>query len=141
MARLANQGKTQIQVREQTASLVRRCKPKDYRCEIIKCFEFVRDRIRYIRDIQGVETVADPLRTLQYGYGDCDDKTTLLAAMLESIGHPARFVAMGQLPGMFNHVFLEVLLEGEWISLDPTEPVKAGWRPKGIASLMIEPIP
>ncbi len=53
-----------------------------------KLHRFVRDNIRYIKDIRDVETVAYPDITLQQGQGDCDDKSVLLASLLESIGHP-----------------------------------------------------
>ena len=97
--------------------------------------------MRYVRDIRDVETVQIPIKTLEYRAGDCDDMVTLLAALLESIGYETRFVAMGTRPGHFQHVFLEAQLpSGEWMALDPTEPVRAGWRPPVIESRMVQAV-
>jgi transglutaminase-like putative cysteine protease len=64
--------------------------------------------------------------------GDCDDKSVLLAALLESIGHPTRFVAIGFQPDDFEHVFVETKIADRWISLETTEPVEIGWMPQHI---------
>lgn len=129
MSRLVSGGKKSIQVREKTLSLIRQCGQKDYACEVRALHGFVRDSIRYVQDINGVETVQEPRKTLEYGAGDCDDKSTLLAAMLESIGHPSRFMAIGFEPGIFSHVYVETRIGANWIPLETTEPVEAGWEP------------
>lgn len=101
--------------------------------EVRALFDFVQNNIRYVRDVNGVETIQTPLKTLEYGAGDCDDKSTLLAAMLESLGHETRFHAMGFRPGNVEHVLLEVNIPGKgWVPLETTEPVKMGWIPRGI---------
>jgi len=71
---------------------------------------------------------------LEHGFGDCDDKSILLASLLGSIGHSSRFVAIGYRPNEYAHVFVETIAaggEGNWIALDPTEDVPMGWRPPG----------
>ena len=83
--------------------------------------------MRYIKDINGVETLADPLQVVRQGQGDCDDKATLIATLLESIGHPTRFVAVGFNAGELSHVYVETKLGSRWIALEPTEPVQMGW--------------
>jgi transglutaminase-like putative cysteine protease len=65
---------------------------------------------------------------LQIGAGDCDDKAILLAALLSSIGHRVRFIGVATVPNMYNHVWLQCLLQGRWIDLEPTEPVQLGER-------------
>lgn len=93
-------------------------------------FEFVRDRIRYVRDVVGVETLTDPAMTLRRMVGDCDDQSTLLAALLEAVGYPTRFVMAGYSGREFEHVYLQALLHGEWVSMDPTENRQPmGWEP------------
>ncbi len=130
-----------MQIRELAVELVGWIPPKHWRSEIEALFNFVRNKVRYTRDVRGVETVQTPVKTLEYRAGDCDDMVTLLAALLESIGFETRFVAMGIVPGHFQHVFLEAQLpSGEWMSLDPTEPVRAGWRPPVIESCMIQEV-
>lgn len=127
-------------VREKALALVAGLPPKDWQAEMQAIFAFVRDRIRYVRDVAGVETVATPVKTLELGQGDCDDKTTLLAALLGTIGCETRFVALGFAPGHYSHVILEAQCNGEWVPLDPTEPVGIGWRPAGALMTMREPV-
>jgi transglutaminase-like putative cysteine protease len=117
--------------------LVRPLAPKDFRAEVRALHEFVRDHIRYVRDTHGVETVQTPDATLDIGQGDCDDKATLLAALLGAVGHPSRFLAVGTRPGAYKHVFVQTPLGGQWVSLDPTMQVPIGWNPQNVGSVMI----
>ncbi len=137
MAKLARAGKTNIQVRELALELTQYLRPKDWSGQVNALFEHVRDQIRYTRDINGVETLHTPEKIIEDGQGDCDDKCILLAALLESIGHPSRFVAVGFKPNSFNHVIVQTQLGRRWISLDATEPVAMGWEPPGIKSRMV----
>jgi transglutaminase-like putative cysteine protease len=129
MRRLVRQYKKDATIRNTAASMIQRLDQKDWESEITTLFHFVRDSIRYMRDVRGVETVQTPVATLSRGYGDCDDKSTLLASLLESVGHPTRFVAIGRGPNSFSHVYVETRIGTRWIGLEPTEPVPAGWKP------------
>ena len=119
-------------VRGLAMSLIAQIPQKDYRAEIHALTDYVKNNVRYTRDVAGVETLQTPTKTLEFGQGDCDDKSTLLAAMLESIGHKCRFRAVGMRKGNFCHVFPEVQYAGQWLSLETTEPVAVGWAPPGI---------
>lgn len=141
MAQLATQAKVQPQIRELALSLVGVIPGKHYRSEIDRIFIWVRDCIRYTRDVRGVETVQEPLVTLDYRQGDCDDQVTLLAALLEAIGVQTRFKAVGFAPHHFQHVYLEARNNGEWIALDPTEQVPVGWEPPNPVTVMTEDVP
>lgn len=128
MSRLSREGKTHPAVREKAADLVMHIPGQEFTSEARELFHFVRDCVRYLRDVNGVETVASPDVVLEQLYGDCDDQAVLLAAMLESIGHPARFAAVGYAPGEFEHVYVETRIGDKWIALDPTVPGAAmGW--------------
>lgn len=142
MAQLASQSKTNPRIRELALSIVGVVPGKHYRSEIDRIFVWVRDHIRYTRDVRGVETVQTPVKTLEYGQGDCDDQVTLLASLLESVGVRTRFKAIGFTPGHFQHVYMEALDDssGRWIALDPTEQVAVGWEPPPAASVMIQEI-
>lgn len=140
MKRLANQAKTQWPIRHLALCLVRHFRPKDYRAEAQAIFHYVRDAVRYVRDVDGVETIASPMQTIKTGQGDCDDKVTLLAALLLSIGHPVRFVAIGYLPGQYDHVFLETLVDNQWQAMESTEPWEFGERHKPPASRLVVPV-
>ncbi len=137
MGKLVKDGKKSLAVRQQAISLVAHLAQKDWAAEITAAHAFVRDRIRYVKDVRDVETLATPEKTLEFGQGDCDDKAVLLAALLESIGHPTRFVAIAFHPDEFAHVFVESKIGENWIALETTEPVPAGWRPHGYVQEMI----
>ncbi|MES9855941.1 MAG: transglutaminase-like domain-containing protein [Sedimenticola sp.] len=136
MKNITRQGKKDIAIRTKAMNLTRGLGQKDFLGEIKNIHRFVRDNIRYIKDIRGVETIATPEITMRLGQGDCDDKSVLMASLLESIGHPTRFVAVGFSPRNYSHVFVETKLANRWVGLETTEPVEVGWQPKGVMSRM-----
>lgn len=136
MRRLTREGKKDWALRRKALDLVQNNGQKAYTAEVNDLFQFVRDRIRYVKDIVGVETVAAPQITLEIGQGDCDDKGVLLASLLESIGHPTRFVALSLYPGIFSHVIVETKVGNDWIPLETTENVPMGWYPPGVLQRM-----
>lgn len=100
--------------------------------EVLALHQFVRDQIRYVRDPVGVQIVQTPEKTLEFGQGNCVQKAVLLSALLESTGHPTRFVALairGQQDGQFSHVIVESKVGAKWMPLETIIPVAAGWYP------------
>lgn len=92
---------------------------RDDAAEARAIFEYVRDHVRYVRDVYGLETLTTPGKVLQRKTGDCDDQTALLCAMLESIGYCTRLV-MGAFDSHdFDHVYAQVLIGNEWVNVDP----------------------
>lgn len=131
MQRLVSQFKRHPQVRGEALSLVSHLAPKDKRGEVEAVFLYVQNHIRYARDIRGMETLQTPIVTMDLEAGDCDDKSTLLAAMLESIGFQTRFAAVGHsAPGVYSHVYVEVKLGNAWLPLDATMHHPMGWAPR-----------
>lgn len=128
--------KKRPEIRDYAAQRISHVAQKDFAGEANALHEWVRDHVRYMRDINGVETVQTPEATIRLGYGDCDDKATLLATLLEATGHPTRFVAVGRTPGRFQHVYVETLIGKKWVALDTTEPRPMGWRPDKIVETM-----
>lgn len=130
-------------VRRQAESLVLMLPARDWFAEIRALQEFARDQIRYVRDPVSVERIQTPEQSLQSRQGDCDDKATLLAALLDSIGHPARFAALG-FEGRgngFSHVLVETKVKKtgidmrDWMPLETILPDKpAGWYPNGVTN-------
>ena len=137
MRGLARRYKTAMSIRTLAQLLTRHLPPKNYRREVDTIFRYVRDKVRYIRDVTGVETIQTPIQTLKLGSGDCDDKSLLIATLLESIGHPTRFVAVGFSPVGFSHVFAQTRIGNDWVSLETTDRVPLGKTPKNIRSRMI----
>lgn len=130
MSLLTERGKVTPSIRAKAVELCSGLPPKDYRGEAETLFHFVRDQVRYVRDVSGVETLHDPALILRNLAGDCDDKSILLASLLGSIGARTMFVACGPLPEKMVHVYVRVLIRGRWVGADATEPRPFGWEPK-----------
>lgn len=111
-------------IRSCAASITSATTGHDVLGDLHALFNFVRDKIKYLRDPVDLERVQDAKRTLQLGTGDCDDKCVLLATLLASIGYLPRFTVQSQNSIDFDHVYVEVLDDqdqaGAWIPLDPT---------------------
>lgn len=127
MRDLVNRCKTSLRIRQAATGIAFLTPEKDYAAAAEAIFNFVRDHVRYIRDVNGVETLQSPDITLQLQLGDCDDQTTLLASMLESIGYPTRFVVAGYSGDQFDHVYLQAWINDHWVDMDATEPHPMGW--------------
>lgn len=145
MGALTREAKKSDIIRRQALQLTAGLRPKAFGLEIFALFNFVQTNIRYVGDIAGIETLTAPVETLRQRAGDCDDATMLLAALLESIGHPTRFFAMGFKRGELTHVIVETKFrhrptnpheDPDWLPLDPTEPFDMGWLPPGIMQRM-----
>lgn len=115
-----------MEVREKATDLVQPLAQKDFFGETCTLLEFVRDQIRYVKDINDVETVHTADKVLELQRGDCDDKAILLAAMLLSIGHIPQFVAVSLDGYNYIHVWVQDNLHGNWIDLEPTEALPCG---------------
>lgn len=136
MRGLIRVGKKTLPVRLLALKLVRRDGEKQWIQEVTSVHRFVRDKIRYVRDIRGVETLQTPEKTLELTQGDCDDKSILVASLLESIGHPTRIVAVGMTPNCFSHVLIETLIGSKWVAVETTEPVRLGWFPPNVKKVL-----
>lgn len=131
MRKLADAGAKNLAIRSAAANIVFLTPERDELSEVVALFDFVRTNIRYTKDISEVETLSAPEKTLAVRYGDCDDQTTLLAALFQSVGYPTRFVIAGyQDPKIAEHVYLQVFVGGQWVDCDPTEQAMGiGWAP------------
>lgn len=136
MSQLVRAGKKHPAIRMRAVDLTMNLPPRDFCAEIETVFSFVQLQIRFVQDINGVETLHTAEQVLEQGCGDCDDKSILLASLLESIGHPTRFVACGFERGSLSHVFVDTRVGANtWISLDASVTNPMGWRPPNIVSL------
>lgn len=116
-------------IRQAAIDLIYLQPERDEGAEIEAIYAHVRDRIKYVRDVHDVETVHDPVRVLRGRVGDCDDKSVLLASLLESVGYPTRFVVTGYDGGDVSHVYVQVAAEGDWVDLDASEYMQVGDAP------------
>lgn len=138
MSALVKAGKKDPTIRAKAVALTQHLKQKDRIGEVKALWSFVKNNIRYVRDIRDVETVHTPQQVLRQEAGDCDDKALLLCALLESIGHPSAFWAIGtKKPGQFSHVLALTRLGPKgWFPLETTEPVDFGWMPSNVVASM-----
>lgn len=131
MRQLVRQYRANPELRAVALNLLALTPEKDALAEVTTLFEFVRDRIRYAGDVLEVETLTTPDKTLALRAGDCDDKSVLLATLLESVGYVTRFVVTGyNFPGVFEHVYVSAMLsDGSFVALDPSESAGVGFEP------------
>lgn len=137
MVKYARAGKDTYTVRRLAEQIIVGVKQKSYIEEARALQEYVRDHIRYTMDIRGTETLATPEMTIARGLGDCDDKALMVSALLESVGHPTRFVAVGRVANIYEHVLVETKIANNWIPVETTENVPLGWYPPGMNSRLV----
>lgn len=114
--------------------------PHDYFGEVQALQAFVRDNIRYVQDPVDYEYLTTPEKVLEIGQEDCDGKSTLLAALLKSTGHPTRFAAIAFNNEPFSHVLVETKVGNSWISLETIIDKPAGWFPPGVTSKYVKDV-
>lgn len=123
MKALVIRGRRNMALRRLVEQICANLAEGDYTGEVLAINNFVKQRVRYMRDIDGVELVKTPEETLRSGSGDCDDIATVLATLLTLAGNPVNFViAAFQVVGgqpQFSHVFVEVMTPNGPIVLDP----------------------
>lgn len=137
IARMILAGAKDFLVRQRAIEIFRESgiPPKDRWGEVCALFHWVRNNIRYTRDILQVELLHTPRRMLELKAGDCDDMTILLGSMLRSTGHPVRIVLCGfrrDKPHMYSHIYPQVQVRRQWVGLDATMPHPIGWEPPAI---------
>lgn len=138
MSKIVKQYKKTREIRELALSIVANVPAKNWLAEVNAIYQFVKHNIRYVKDIKGVETLHSPIQLLRLRQGDCDDMSILSACLLEALGHPTRFCAVGINGGNFSHVFAQTKVAGKWVTLECTMANFAlGQSPKKISCLMM----
>ena len=137
IAKLIREGSRDFYVRQRAIEIFRKAgaPPKDRWAEVCALFHWVRNNVRYTRDIFRMELLHTPRRMLELRAGDCDDMTILLGAMLVSTGHPVRLALTGfrrKRPHSYSHIYPEVNVRGNWIALDATMGEPIGWAPPAL---------
>ena len=138
MVKLARQFRRDPGVMQVARELVKNLPQYDRMGEVKALHAFVRDSIRYTGDPVNTELLQTPKATLEMQTGDCDDKSLLLASLLQSVNIPARFVAVGFTPDKsYSHVLVETRNGKGWMPLETIKPVEAGWGPKNVTQRMV----
>lgn len=108
------------QVRDLAVGIVRSsgAEPRDKKAQALELARWVQANIYYVHELP--ERFQLPTETLRLRAGDCDDHTTLLASMLESVGIPTALVCM-EVNGAWAHIFPAACLpSGKMLHLDTT---------------------
>ncbi len=130
MARLVKQYKVDPGINLLALQLTKGLRSYDHVGEIRALQRFVRDSIRYVMDVEGVETLRTPPVTLEVQAGDCDDKSVLLCTLAATIGYPVLFIAVGFDGETFSHVMAAVKLGTRIIPCETIMPgYDIGWFP------------
>lgn len=93
-------------------------------------YDFVASNTRYVKDIDGLEMLRNPLLTLKMIEGgeqpgcDCDCLTMLYLSLVRSVGYPVALRALSIDGVNYSHVYGLVRLEIIWIPADLTHPRK-----------------
>lgn len=137
MAEIANAYKADPTIRELALRLVGPVQERSHHGQARAILKFVQERIKYMEDVLGIETLQTPLQTLRLGHGDCDDKSILFASLMLAIGKPVRFVAIGRTKGRFEHVFPQVRIGPDWISAETIYKWPLGKTPPDYQDFMV----
>ncbi len=120
MRKFARKGSEDLTVRALVEDICKDVEQGDYAGECLACYYWVCQNIRYLRDISDVEFVKEPQCMLETKSGDCDDISTLLAAMFMACGNECQFMLVGFQPGgPPSHVFTQVCTAKGCITFDP----------------------
>ncbi len=91
---------------------------------------YAQQHIKFFRERP--ERFVSPMRTIQWGFGDCDDKTIVIATVLRSFRIPVRlaFIRFAkQGGGTVSHVYPEVRINDRWVALESVHPWEMGESP------------
>lgn len=122
MKRVARARATHPQIRELALAILKHANvpSQNYIQEAMAIGKYVQKKVRYVRDIEGVEQLHDPVTMIDqlrrgFAMGDCDDMSLLIATLLLSIGHQPyfRIVRYGKNAGPYHHIYV-VVYEKDW---------------------------
>ena len=128
MRRMAIQSLLDPAVKELAAKIVKGIPYRDRAGYAEAVYQFAKDHMQYVADTANIEEITSPAihakRFLSSGtsWGDCDDFSTLQAALLKSVGVSVRFVVVAspRNGGQFDHVRLDAFTQRGWLPLEST---------------------
>lgn len=109
----------------------KRCKARDFKCEIARIWEFVVLNVRYTADIDDADLYQDVRTILATRSGDCDDMTIVFCSLLRSVGFECAARVISLRGDSWDHIYPLVKnpRDGSWYALDATEDSKdLGWE-------------
>lgn len=116
MSKIAKEKAHHPKVREFATKILHAYKVNshNYKDECLAIGDFVKNRVRYVRDPRDAEMLQDPVMLIDklenqgMASGDCDDMSLLIATLLLSIGCDPYFRAVRYKTdsGNFNHIYV-----------------------------------
>lgn len=136
MRALVDAAKTLPETRAVILTALHGIREKDTLGEVTALYEWVREHVRFVRDPVGVEYLQTPSYMLRQiaregvAAGDCDDASTLFAALAETAGYRTKFRVQAPPGQTFKHVLVDVQIRSGWVSFDPSQRHHGpGWKP------------
>lgn len=126
MVNLVRQYGNVFYVRQWAERIIESVDARDKMGEVKALYNFVKNNIRYTRDMIDMEYIQEPeyiLDKIERGetvMGDCDDSTVLLLSLLRSVGFMTQMKLTGYGPSdEYTHVYGEVYMDGRgWVPVD-----------------------
>lgn len=97
---------------------------------LVRAVQLHAQSIKFFREYP--EIIAAPWVTDDWGIGDCDDKSRMIAAVVKAFRIPVRlvFVTFTKATGVrVSHVFPEVQLGTQWLPVESVQPWPLGKSP------------
>lgn len=135
--RYVREGIQDGQMRKLALDITKNCPERDGLCESKAIYDFVKRKVRYTGDIapiawedgtvEGVDLYQMGSRTLEFGGGDCDDQSILVATLLALNGITPRLRVMKERKkDDWSHIYPGALLPkfggDKFVALDTTLP-------------------
>lgn len=112
MSRLVTQACVHPLIRKQAMQAIQHCGVNDKTCQQAALMMWVQRVLKFVRDPHGIEALHDPVMIAtaidqqKQPYGDCDDFSMYLAALMRSVGLKANFRVVGFNGGKLSHVYV-----------------------------------
>ena len=112
MGRLVTNACVHPLIRKQASEAIKHCGVNDKICQQAALMVWVQRQMRFVRDPHGIEALHDPVMIAMaiekkaQPYGDCDDFSMYLAALMRSVGLQANFRVVGFNGGKLSHVYV-----------------------------------
>lgn len=135
--RLVRESVQDGQMRKIALEATKNCPERDGMCEAQAIYQYVKARVRYTGDVapiamedgavEGIDLYQSARRTLEFGGGDCDDQSILVATLLALNGITPRLRVMKERRGDdWSHIYPGALLPkyggDKFIAVDTTLP-------------------
>jgi len=125
------------EMRKLALQITSRCPERDGQCEAKAVYDYVKQNVRYTGDVapirfpngevEGIDLYQSARRTLEFGGGDCDDQSILVATLLALNGITPRLRVMKERKNEdWSHIYplggLPKTAPTNWVALDTTLP-------------------